>query len=207
MSNKNNPEPKAHPEKSSNKNSSPDDVRNFLTAKNYLITYYQNISSSQAVRLIAFSAGLFTLLGAIQVPAEKSLRVFFKDAPSIINFGLTPEGLASFKFVILFLTISILLFFIFRAIFRYTTYAIIANELIYVKKDDLTETSEKKSLHNKLNDEIVCRVTDKYPKKLFKCVKIDCFYSYSNNIHMWKGFVLSAIFSIISTFLLLLLIW
>ncbi len=197
------------------------ETNEFLRTKDSLVKYYQNISSAQAVRLVAFSAGLFTLLGAIQVSPDQKLRVFFKDLPSIMNFGFTPTGLAIINFIFLFVSVSILAFFIFRAIFRYTSYAIIANEFIYIRENKLTEPDQgsknnstenidERSLHSKISDAVVKRVTEEDPKKLFGVVPISWFFSYDhskNNTQLRKGLLLSFVFSFFSTCLILLLLW
>lgn len=203
----------------SNNNPSPSsiDSTNFLRTKNSLITYYQNMCSAQAVRLIGFSAGLFTLLGAIQLSSEEHLRVFFKNIPSLINFGLTPEGLAIINFIFVFISIAILTFFICRAIFRANAFSIIANDIIYISKDDVKKFKSKleqegkavpKSLHSQINDTMVNRVTELNPKTLYiRCIEIGCFFSHGNNKKLKKGLIISCIFSFLVTCLLLLLIW
>lgn len=186
--------------------SSDKDVTNFLSAKNSMLTYYQNMGSAQAVRLIGFSAGLFTLLGIIQLSSEQHLRLFFKDAPSIINFGITSEGLAIINFIFLFISVGTLTFLICRAIFRYTAYSIIASDIIYITLADTTKT-ECEALHSQISEVMIERVAKKYPKRLYGVFHISWFFSFYGNNNIWKGLVLSLLFSFFSTCLLLLLIW
>lgn len=185
----------------------------FLNAKKDLIGYYQNVSSSQAVRLIAFTAGLFTLLGATQISSEAHFRVIFQDLPSIISCGLTAEGFAIIQFIILFGLLLTLNFFTFRAIFRYVAFAYMANEFVFITRKEIEEmkTSEGNaglSLHHLMARRMVDRVTNpKNPKKLYGVFSIDNFFSFFGNKKLRIGYFYSFLFSFFSTILLLLVVW
>jgi len=93
------------------------DIKHFLTVKNFYMSYFQNIASSQAVRLIGFTAGVFTLMGVIKLSPDEHLGEFFSDVytfhiiRSIVS--ISPEIISAFNFGIFFGAIFILMFFIF----------------------------------------------------------------------------------------------
>jgi hypothetical protein len=187
------------PEGSNGKNN------DFLNVKNALLSHYQNIASAQTVRLIGFTAGIFTLIGAIQLTPEQHLGEFFSNACILpLKEGIPSSISSSINFLFLSVSISILFFFVFRAIFRYAAYSNLTDALIYVTIEE-TEKAEGKSLHAKFFNALITHV-NKYPRKVFK-MPISYFISYTGNTKILWGRALSLFLSILSTFLLLLLIW
>jgi len=124
------------------------DIKHFLTVKNFYMSYFQNIASSQAVRLIGFTAGVFTLMGVIKLSPDEHLGEFFSDVytfhiiRSIVS--ISPEIISAFNFGIFFGAIFILMFFIFRAIFRYMAFSDLSDTLIYLTRNDVKVKNRKR---------------------------------------------------------------
>jgi len=177
----------------------------FLRVKNSLLSFYQNIASAQAVRLIGFTAGVFTLIGATQISPEQHLRNFFSGAGiSHLIEGIHPAIVSNIKFFFLFGSMLILFFFIFRAIFRYTSYAYLASALIYLSMEE-TEKADGQSLHNKIVNALLEHV-ENHPRKVFM-IPIWYFIKCSKKTNVWWGIALSFVLSVFATTLLLLLLW
>jgi hypothetical protein len=180
-------------------------IKNFLRVKNSLLSFYQNIASAQAVRLIGFTAGVFTLIGATQISPKQHLSEVFSEAViSPLIGGISLAISSNIKFLIFFGSICILFFFIFRAIFRYASYSYLASALTHLSIVE-TEKAEGNSLHEQINNALFEHVK-KYPRRVFK-IPIFYFISYTKNTKIRWGTALSCFLSILATFLILLLFW
>lgn len=183
----------------------PIDDKNFLRVKNSLLSFYQNIASAQAVRLIGFTAGVFTLIGATQISPVQPLSEVFPEAVIFPSIEWIPPAISdNMKFLFLFGSIFILFFFIFRAIFRYASYSYLASALTYVSIEE-TEEAEGQALHQKIINALIAHV-EKHQRKVFG-LSILYFISYTKNTKIRWGTALSCFLSILATFLLLLLFW
>ncbi len=189
------------------------DIKDFRKVKEFLISYYQNVGSSQSVRLIGFTAGLFTLIGAIKLSPDEHLGKFFSEAfifqlyPSNVSI---PQDISLAAFTI---AIFILAFFIFRAIFRYMSFSQVANMLLFVTLNDVM-TAERKRKEQSPKEEITLHAQiinalrshiEKEPKVVG--MSIYSFISFYGNPQYKWGVRLCVFLSTLSTFFLLLLLW
>jgi hypothetical protein len=175
--------------------------KNFLTAKNFLISHYHNIASAQGVRIVGFTAGVFTLIGATQIKSDQALH----NIIPAITFDTSSLFFSSLKLLFLSVSIFSLLFFVFRAIFRYATYANLADYLITVSLGK-TENASGKTLHHQITTALIQHV-EQFPRRVFG-MPIWYFWSVSQyQEKTWYGVIVCTILSMSVTFLLLLLIW
>lgn len=181
------------------------EINDFLKAKNFFISYYQNIASAQAVRLIGFTAGIFTLIGAVQIIPEKHLKNLVPDTGIFIILDeiLSPISSSIIVFLLSVL-IFILSFFVVRAVFRYATYANLADTFIHISKKE-TIKAKGETLHAQIISALESRI-EKYPRKVFG-MSLLYFFSFEGNSKTNRGLFVCICTSILATFVLLLLIW
>jgi hypothetical protein len=179
-----------------------EDVKDFLRVKNSLQSYYQNMASAQTIRLIGFTAGVFTLIEATQL----HLGEFFSSfSIPILEEVISSSIRSSINFLFLSISVFILFFFVFRAIFRYSALSYLSNLLIYVTFEE-TKKAAGQSLHAKITNALFSHVK-KYPRKVFFVFPLLFFISRSGSRKHLVGILLSLILSLSATFLLLLFIW
>jgi hypothetical protein len=104
----------------------------FKKAQETLLGYYGDLQSSQGTRLIGFAVGLFALLQIAQYP-EGSSHAFNK----YLAFNLNLSSIfAGFKVAVLFGGCLIILYFILRAIFRYSLFGYLPSKIITARKEE-----------------------------------------------------------------------
>ena len=106
-----------------------------------LLSYYTSLQGSQSTRLIGFVAGLFTLLQLAQVAKTSAFGLIFPN----INFGLylPPFWMEFLKFLPLYAGTVIILFFMFRAIFRFCLFGHYSSAIISLDKTDFQSVMEE----------------------------------------------------------------
>ncbi len=104
--------------------------------KKSLFEHYTTLQNSQAIRLIGFVTGLFTLLGLAQASKVSKLSEIFANFPTIIVFGNSPQLWDFLKVIFLFMGVSIIIFLILRAIFRFAVFGTLSSEAAYITTKD-----------------------------------------------------------------------
>jgi hypothetical protein len=153
--------------------------------------HYDSLSHSQAVRIIGFVTGLFTLLQ------------FCIDLV---------------RFVIFLIPIFILLFFIFRSIFRFAVFSAHSEHIRGIEEKDIKNLEQDEVFKGKnmmvlldfatsykISGNLKKNGNENYPRlSLYKFFYYDWFMSGNNSM---KGFFICAGLSLISIFILLALLW
>lgn len=174
-------------------------------------------SNSQAVRLLGLIAGLFTLLQVVQ--NSKNLHVSDIFSINIPNITIL-ESLANlfpWKLLVFVFSVGFLLFFIFRAFFRYAVFSAYLSHVRWIEKPELhyllkiKEDLKGKNLlvllefatEKKISGAMKDFEKNYTRQKLYKWICYDWFISENEK---W-GYLLCLGLSLLSTWILLGLIW
>jgi hypothetical protein len=177
---------------------------------------YISLSNSQAVRLIGLIAGLFTLLQVFQNSKNLPLSdIFLVDIPNIpvleILANLLPWRLLAFVF-----SVGLILFFSFRAFFRYALFCALSTNIRWIDKPELNylfmndKYLKGKNLMvllemattKKISGDLENFESSYTRRKLYGIFYYDWFL-----IEKKWGYLLCLILSLLSTWILLGLIW
>lgn len=121
------------------------------SVRNTLLKHYGDQQRSQGTRLIGFVAGLFALWTLTSDVLRLSQVFEFPYIPWLTDWVLSLEPwLVDFsKIAFLFLGTSVILYFILRAIFRYSFYGHMVNAVIYIPKEEIEKLlKEEKHARN-----------------------------------------------------------
>ncbi len=112
-------------------------------AKSKLLDFYTSQQSSQAERLIGFVIALFALLTLAQGVDKSRLGTLFTHVSSITALvkivPLSGCGWETMKFIILFAGVTLLFFFILRAIYRFAVFGKMFSAVQYVTTKDVKQ--------------------------------------------------------------------
>lgn len=104
----------------------------FKKAQETLLGYYSDLQDSQVTRLIGFVVGLFALLQLAQY-SDGSTHEFSRYLAFSLNLS---SIFVDFKVAVLFTGSSIILYFILRAIFRYSLFGYLPSKIITARKEE-----------------------------------------------------------------------
>jgi len=117
-----------------------------INAKNGILKHYTDEQGSSSTRLIGFFAALFALSQGLQrVQDNKAISQSFPRIDAkLYQLSLSnPAFLEMLKFTFLFATLFVLLTFVFRAIFRFAIYGLMASAVLAVNRNEIREATRK----------------------------------------------------------------
>jgi len=193
----------------------------FNETKNALLRYYTSQQTSQGARLIGFTLALFTLIQTVQNSKQQPLSNIFSDlANTLTEFAQTCEIfevlssiIVTISFPLFFLSIFILLFFIFRTIFRFSIFAFFSDYLIKIKSCEISKTT--KPIHHAIHETISDK-WEKESKRVYLFFKLIWFINRDSKTSKqdrktsrqhWIGFILCGIFAFLLSLILMLFLW
>ena len=118
-------------------------------ARKAVQTYYADQQSQQGARLVGFVIGLFTLLQLAQASKNLRLSGVFPNFPKVIE-AINAPFWDFLKVLFLLAGTTIIMFFIFRTIFRYSLYGVMASQVFIVKESEI-EKYKQDSDYNELH--------------------------------------------------------
>ena len=188
-------------------------LKQFRETKNALLRYYSSSRASHGVHLIGFTAGLFTLIQTVQHSRQEPLSEIFSNVGAIlfeITRALGVHGIALsigeiIKLGVLSFGIGFLLFFIFHTIFRFAVFANFSDYLIGVKPTEISKRTEPihEAIHSVVTDNICTR--DK--KRFYGRIPISWFIVREKDSEHQNGYKMCGILAIVSTLILMGLLW
>lgn len=190
----------------------------FNSARDALREDYNEYRNSLAIRLLAMFGVLFTLLQAVQ--SSTKLSEIFPNL-TIITFDVTIFGvnLATLGKLMLFMVLMMgLLFFAFRAFFKFTLASRYIMELYWFKREDFKAISseeiksrmfKERRWHIHLVELLSLRLRgeshDNIRKKMWRIIPYDFFMP--NSRYERHGDFLCLCFAFLSTIALVMIIW
>ena len=175
----------------------------FREAKSALLHYYSSNRDSHGVRLIGFTAGLFTLIQIVQNSKKEPLSGIFTKT-SVILGGIPPSYTEAFKLLVFFAGNGLLLFFIIRSIFRFAVFGYLSEFTLAVNSDETFERAE--AIHMAIH-KIVEKKIVSTKKKLYGVFPLRWFVSTGKDSEHWKGYSLCVFLAVGFTFLLISILW
>jgi hypothetical protein len=185
----------------------PKDENDFLKIKNSLLSYYNSQLTAQSARLIGFSVALFTLLELAQNSSNLHLSNILSNASHCSL--LTPLGTDLFRFVFLFTGTVFIVALIVRTLGRFSVFAQISEEVLKVTLDSATkkmkEMKEKEleiTMHQAIHRDAVDKLIERN-------VGIPPFRTnwFTGENSRWLAWIVSAIYGVVVTTLLLGFLW
>lgn len=193
----------------------------FMDSKSTLTKYYDSLRNSCAVRIIGFTAGLFTLIQTFQTSKDYPLSNLFHYLPTVKIDFLSIEAIELLKLAFFFTGASLLLLLIIRSIFKFALYSCYANQLLWIDQNEmkyLPEFLQEKTVDIKLHEtagrKIAGNLKDSEGNVIQKRMKLYWLFPYDWFITgaTWskksrRGFLLCIGFSIIFTLIFFFLLW
>lgn len=159
---------------------------NVIETKKTLFQHYTALQHSQAVRLVGFVTGLFTLLGLTKVADNLRFSQIFSNFPTIILLDDSPQVWDFLKVTFLFIGVSILMFFILRTIFRFSVFGNMNSKVATVTSENLRQVVRDYATDEKTVQECeekILWVCEMATSRLAKITKIYWFLPASLFLH------------------------
>jgi hypothetical protein len=184
-----------------------------IETKTSLIHYYTSQQTSQSARLIGFTIALFTLLQVVQYSKQEPLSGIFRELARQISSVSSKLGISEtvvmytwigeiVKFCVLFLSISFLMTWLIRTVFRFLVYAYHAQYVMFVGKDEIDSSLP---IHYAIHEATFDRIKE---IKAYWLFPLKWFMRKGKEKTLTrKGWKRSIVMAIISTLILLWLIW
>ena len=204
--------------------SKPFSDKDLRRAKETLMQYYAEQQSSQSTRLIGFFVGLFTLFSLVQVsanPVTRLSKLFTNNSELNQLFGLIDNPIL--RILLLFFGSSLISYFIFRTIFRYSMLGYVSTSILVACLDGVNKVRADfeallESTHQVYCDDVLTCLNvrafrDLHEKYFFGRFRIYWFYSgfdprtdeYGSK-EKWGEFT-CLILSLVLSVLILVLLW